>query len=111
MPVFKPGGKIDIVLDCDAGEQSPLVFVCSALSVAGSNDLGDQLDALLETPGLTERDRQARLQEIVSPLIHDWRNAPCEYSWAAMLENIGPTDLWSLAYAIKRQLGYREKKS
>jgi hypothetical protein len=110
MPIFKPGGTIDIVLDCDAGEERPLKFTVAALSVNQANDLGDRLDAVLAEAS-TERERQEQLTAIISPLITGWVNGPTEYSWHALLDNLGPVDLWSLAYAIKRQIGYREKKA
>jgi hypothetical protein len=109
MPVFKPGGTIPIVLDVDAAEETPLTFVCSALSVNQANDLGERLDALIETP-MTDKERQSQLFEIVEPLVKDWRNTSVPYSWTALLDNIGMSDLWALAYAIKRQIGFREKK-
>jgi len=110
MPIFKPGGTIDIVLDCDAAEETPLKFTVSALSVNQANDLGDRLDAVLAEAS-TERERQEQLAAIIAPLITDWINGPVVYSWSALLDNLGPVDLWSLAYAIKRQIGYREKKA
>jgi hypothetical protein len=110
MPIFKPGGTIDIVLDCDAGEETPLKFTVTALSVNQANDLGDRLDAVLSEAS-NERERQACLAALISPLITGWVNGPTEYSWPALLDNLGPVDLWSLAYAIKRQIGHREKKA
>jgi hypothetical protein len=79
MPIFKPGGTIDIVLDCDAGEETPLKFTVAALSVNQANDLGDRLDAVLADAS-TERERQEQLAAIISPLITGWVNGPTEYS-------------------------------
>lgn len=109
MPIFKPGGTIPIVLDIDTNEETPLTFVCVALSVNQANELESRLDAVLSEP-LTSQERNEQLCAMVSPLVTDWKNGPCAYSWAALLDNIGPSDLWALAYSIRRQLAYREKK-
>lgn len=110
MPSYKPGGTIPIVLDCDADEQYPLTFIVTALSVNQSNELASSLAALLEEK-LTENERRERLFAIVCPLIHGWKNTETPYSWSALCDAINMEDLWSLAYAIKRQMGYREKKA
>lgn len=110
MPTFKPGGTLSIVLPCDANEEQPLTFIVSALSVNQTNELGAALDALLETP-MRDKERQTQLFEIVEPLVKDWRNSDVPYSWSALCDSLNMEDMWSLAYAIKRQLRHDEKKA
>jgi hypothetical protein len=102
MPAFKPGGTLEISLDDD----SDLRFVVSAISVSQALDLADKLDSVSGT----DREVVSQLEEIISPLIHGWVNGPCEYSWQALLDNLGPADLWRLPWKVKQQVGYREKK-
>jgi len=110
MPVFKPGGTIDIILDCDALEDTPLTFVVTSLSVNQSNDLAEALTELIDSM-VTEKQRRERLFALVSPLVHGWNNTDVPYSWSALCDVLSMEDLWSLAYAIKRQMSYREKKA
>lgn len=109
MPAYKPGGTIDVIIDVDANEPSPLTFTVTALSVSQTLDLSDKLESL---HGLTLGSREfvSRMESTIEPLIHGWKNGPCEYSWQALLDNLSVTDLWRLANAIKYQIGYREKK-
>jgi hypothetical protein len=109
MPAYKPGGTIDVILDGDANETSPLTFTVTAMSVSQTLDLSDKLEALHgETLG--SRDFVNQMESTIKPLIHGWKNAPCDYSWPALLDNLGVMDLWRLANAIRYQIGYREKK-
>jgi hypothetical protein len=105
MPVFKPGGTIPIVLDSDAMDDQPLTFVCIALSVNQANDLGSSLDELVNTP-MTHTDRQAKLIETLTPLVKEFKNTD-----ATSLGDFHETQLWALAWSIKRQIGYQEKKA
>lgn len=110
MPTFKPGGTLPVVLPCDSNETNPLTFIVSALSVNQANELGQTLDSLLETP-MKDSERTERLFTAVSPLVSGWRNTDVPYSWSALCDVMSMDDIWSLAFAIRRQLGYSEKKA
>jgi hypothetical protein len=108
MPKYKPGGTLPIVFDCDADQEAPLTFIVRVLSVAECVDLGERLDAILNQ---TSGDWLRALCDVIEPFVVGWENGPEEYSWGGLLRQLDQSDLWRLAWSIKRQIGHKEKKA
>lgn len=108
MPVYEPGGRISIVLDCDQDKPHPPTFIVSALSARESLKLKATLDELLDAESAEEQ--YSQLETILTQHVHDWRNLPLSFDATKLLDVLGTTDLWRLAYSIARQIGPAEKK-
>lgn len=109
MPVFEPGGKIAIVLDCDHDKPHPPTFVVRALSARESLKLTSTLDEIMGSG--TQAEQVAKLETIIRDHVSDWRNLPISFDADKLLDVLGVTDLWRLGYSIARQIGTVEKKS
>jgi hypothetical protein len=108
MPVYEPGGRIAIVLDCDSAKPSPPTFIVSALSARESLALKATLDGLMDLESHT--DQYTRLEEVLRNHVQDWRNFPLSFDTERLLDVLGTSDMWRLAYSIARQIGTAEKK-
>lgn len=108
MPVYEPGGRISIVLDCDKDKPHPPTFIVSALSARESLKIKEALDQLLDIESTA--DQYSQLETILTQHVYDWRNLPLSYDATKLLDVLGTTDLWRLAYSIARQIGPAEKK-
>jgi hypothetical protein len=107
MPVYEPGGRIAIVLDCDSEKPDPPAFIVSAMSARESLALKTRLEELSAASGVFELDG---LEQLLRQHVHGWRNLHIPFSAEAIGDALGISDMWRLAWSIARQIGTAEKK-